>query len=92
MVQLLTWITIGYAAVLVLALAISLIASAVYLNRARADLKKIAEGLAVVDPQTAPLQGVLTQADEGLVTVRDNLRKVAENLGALAPETAGGAR
>jgi hypothetical protein len=92
MVELLTWSTVAYAVILVLALATGLIAIALYLNRARAHLEGIAEGLAVADQQTAPIEGVLVQADNGLVAVRDNLQKVAENLGALTPEVAGGTR
>jgi len=91
MVEFLTWLTVAYAVILVLALASGLIAIALYLNRARADLEAIAEGLAVADQQTAAIEGVLVQADNGLVAVRDNLQKVAENLGALTPEVAGGA-
>ena len=90
MVDLLTWLTVAYA--VVLALASGLIAIALSLNRARADLKKIAAGLVLVDQQTSPLEGALVQAGNGLVAVRDNLQKVAESLGALMPEAAGGAR
>lgn len=92
MVEILMWLTVAYAVIFVLALASGLIAIALYLNRARADLERIAEGLAVVDQQTAPIEGVLVQVENGLVAVRDNLQKVAENLGALTPEVAGGAR
>jgi hypothetical protein len=92
MVQILTWITIVYTVILVLALAIGLIAIAYHLNMARRDLAKIAGGLQVVEQQTKPVESALLQAEGGLIAVRDNLQKVAENLGALKSEAAGGVR
>lgn len=92
MATVLTWATIVYAIILVLALAVGLMAIVYHLNCARRDLSKIAAGLQVVDGQTKPVAGVLTEAATGLVAVRDNLAHVAENLGALNPEAAGGVR
>jgi Na+(H+)/acetate symporter ActP len=92
MVQLLTWATIAYTVILVLALAIGLIAIAYHLNGARRDLANIAAGLQVVDQQTKPVENALMQVETGLIGVRDNLIKVAENLGVLKPEAAGGVR
>lgn len=92
MATVLTWATIVYAVILVLALAVGLIAIVYHLNCARRDLAKIAGGLRVVDEQTRPVEGALMQAETGLIAVRDNLGKVAENLGALKPETTGGVR
>jgi predicted PurR-regulated permease PerM len=69
-----------YAAILVLALAIGLMAIAYFVNGARASLAQIAGGLKQVDRHVAPLQPALTAVNDGLTTLFANLQQVQNNL------------
>ena len=87
---LLIYLTIAYTVVLVVALAVSLIAIAYFLNRARVNLRKISAGLTQVNNNVQPLEAVLTAANGGLIAVRDHLGKVQSNLAEVAnPVVAG---
>jgi hypothetical protein len=62
--ELLTWLTVGYLVVLVLTLAIGLILILVTLRSVGAKLGQIADGLKVVETQTAPLNAGVEQLNE----------------------------
>jgi len=67
MVETLHWLTIGYAAVLVLALAVSLIAILVQLWRIGTVLRDIGGALREVRTATGPLGGYLQSLHDAFV-------------------------
>lgn len=93
--QLLAWLTVIYAIVLVLALAVSLITIFVYLWKIGSALAQVKDGLIQARDNTAPLAGHLDFINGGLIGVGDglhsadghlagvnsNLQAVAEHLG-----------
>ncbi|MDQ3634563.1 MAG: hypothetical protein M3405_08655 [Acidobacteriota bacterium] len=64
--ELLTWLTVGYLVILVLTLAIGLILILVTLRSVGTKLGQIADGLKVVETQTAPLNAGVEQLNESL--------------------------
>ncbi|HLZ29968.1 MAG TPA: hypothetical protein VKV73_21820 [Chloroflexota bacterium] len=96
MIEFLTWVTVIYALVLVLVLAVSLIAILYYLWSIGTTLQKIGGGLAVVRDQTAPLGGQVEAINGALSTVAtgfgaalDDLAEVNAALGGLVGAPAG---
>jgi hypothetical protein len=90
-VRLLTALTLGYAVVLVGALAASLTAILVYLRRIGDVLADVRAALTGVRDETAPLEahlrtinGALVAPADRLVAARDALQKADEHLGAIA--------
>jgi hypothetical protein len=89
----LTWVTVLYALVLVLVLAMSLSTILYYLWRIGTTLGTISAGLGVVRQQTAPLGGHVEAINGTLATVGadfgaalDDLAEVNDALGTLAGE------
>ncbi|ETX07509.1 hypothetical protein [Candidatus Entotheonella palauensis] len=78
--SLLLGLTLLYVVILVLALAFGLIAILYYLNGARTDLARIADGLKDVDRNVEPLSPALTGINEGLITLLGHLKNVQHNL------------
>lgn len=74
--ELLTWLTIIYAIVLVAVLAVGLILILITLMSIGDKLGKIAAGLKQVETQTAPLNPNVEQLNEGLVTLAGGLSVV----------------
>jgi hypothetical protein len=90
MIAFLAWVTVIYALVLVVVLAVSLIAIFYYLWSIGTTLEKIGGGLAVVRQQTAPLgghiqaiNGALSTVGAGLGGALDDLAEVNSALGGL---------
>lgn len=73
-------LTLFYAGILILALALGLIAILYYLNGARADLARIAAGLQDVDQNVEPLRAALTSINDGLIALLAHLENVRQNL------------
>lgn len=73
MITFLTWVTVIYAIVLVVVLAVSLIAILYFLWRIGTTLGKISAGLALVRRQTLPLGGHITAVNGALETVGTGL-------------------
>lgn len=89
--QLLTILTIIYAVVLVVALAVSLITILIGLRRVAAALGEVRDALASVPSDTAPLEAVLRVVQDGAATVavdaqqtREHLERADQHLGAVA--------
>lgn len=80
MIELLTAVTVGYALVLVVVIAVSLIVVGWGLWSIGTTLGRIAGGLKVVERQTAPLGGYVDALNGGLTTVKDGLLSVAGHL------------
>lgn len=78
--ELLTWLTIIYLIVLVLALAVSLIAIFIYLWKIGSALAGVERALVQTKANTAPLKGHLDAINGGLIGVRDGLGLVDEHL------------
>ncbi|MCA1607189.1 MAG: hypothetical protein LC775_17370 [Acidobacteria bacterium] len=78
--RLLTWLTVIYAVVLVLALAVSLITIFVYLWRIGSALAEVKLALTKARENTAPLQGHLETINGGLTGVGDGLKSVDGHL------------
>ena len=78
--RLLTWLTVIYAVVLVLALAVSLITIFFYLWRIGSALAEVKRGLIQARDNTAPLQGHLEFINGGLSGVSDGLQSVDGHL------------
>ncbi|MGI8655736.1 MAG: hypothetical protein ACR2LC_11010 [Pyrinomonadaceae bacterium] len=78
--RLLTWLTVIYLLVLVLALAVSLITIFVYLWRIGSALAAVQGELGRAQTHTAPLENHLETINGGLVGVRDGLQLVDEHL------------
>lgn len=78
--QLLTWLTVIYLVVLVLALAVSLTTIFYYLWRIGTALAAVRDRLAQAERNTAPLKDHLKTINEGLASVGEGLRAVDEHL------------
>ena len=78
--RLLTWLTVIYLVVLVLALAVSLITIFFYLWRIGSALAEVNRGLVQARENTAPLAGHLEFINGGLSGVRDGLQSVDVHL------------
>lgn len=78
--QLLTWLTIVYLVVLVLALAASLTTIFFYLWRIGTALAAVRDVLAQAERNTAPLENHLETINGGLVSVGEGLKAVDEHL------------
>ena len=78
--RLLTWLTVIYLVVLVLALAVSLITIFYYLWRIGSALAEVKSGLIQARENTAPLEGHLEFINGGLVGVGDGLQSVDGHL------------
>lgn len=78
--ELLRLLTLMYAGVLVLALAVSLIAVIVYLRRIAAVLGQTRESLSVAQQRTAQLEGHLTPLSEETDRARSAISDAAKNL------------
>ena len=98
MIAFLTWVTVIYALVLVVVLAVSLIAILYYLWSIGTTLGKIRAGLGIVRDQTAPLgahiagiNGALGNVAVDLSAARDDLLAVdgalAEVMGEATPSS-----
>ena len=81
--ELLTWLTVIYLVVLVLALAVSLISIFVYLWKIGSALAAVEHALVQTKTNTQPLQGRVEAINGGLVGVRDGLTLVGENVGSI---------
>ena len=80
MIAFLTWVTVIYALVLVVVLAISLIAILYYLWSIGTTLGEIRAGLLVVRDQTAPLGGQVEAINGALGTVATDLTAARDDL------------
>lgn len=78
--KLLTWLTVIYLVVLVVALAVSLIAIFVYLWKIGSALAAVERALVQTKTNTLPLAGHIEAINGGLVGVRDGLMLVDEHL------------
>jgi hypothetical protein len=95
MITFLAWVTVIYALVLVVVLAVSLIAILYYLWNIGTTLSKISGGLGIVRQQTAPLNGqieaingALSRVGTGLGGAREDLVEVNAGLASLVGEQA----
>lgn len=88
MIGLLTAVTILYAFLLVAVVAAGLITIGLALWSTGTNVIRIAEGLKVVERQTAPLGGYVTALNDGLTTVSTGLRSVAGHLSSADDELA----
>src|SRR5215212_2206778 len=89
MIAFLTWVTVMYALVLVVVLAVSLIAILYYLWSIGTTLGKIRAGLEVVRDQTAPLGGHLEAINGALGAVAGGLSGALDDLAATDAALAG---
>jgi hypothetical protein len=80
MITFLTWVTVIYALVLVVVLAVSLIAIFYYLWSIGTTLGKIGAGLAIVRQQTQPLGGHIEAINGALSTVGSGLGEALDDL------------
>ncbi len=78
--QLLTWLTVIYLVVLVVALAVSLIAIFIYLWKIGSALAAVERALVQTTTNTQPLAGHIEAINGGLGGVRDGLMLVDEHL------------
>ena len=90
--QLLIWLSLAYAAVLVAALAVSLTFILAYLWRIRTALQPVAAALGTVEQRTGPLAGAVADMTEKIATVQrdiggaaDALQRAAQVLGIEPP-------
>lgn len=86
--RLLAQLTVGYVAVLVSALAASLIAILVYLRRIGNTLGEVRALLARVRDETAPLGGHLGAVNEASTSVADGMSQAREHLARAADQLA----
>lgn len=77
--QVLTWLTIAYAVILVLTLAIGLIVILVTLMSVGTKLGGIAAGLKLVETQTAPLNPAMEKLNDSLGTLAGGLQAAETN-------------
>ncbi len=77
-VQLLIWLSVAYAAVLVVALAVSLILILVHLMRVRAALQPVAAALGEVADRTAALDGVMQHVTDTATRVHGDIERAAD--------------
>ncbi len=89
MIELLTVVSVGYVAVLVIVVAVSLIVIGRVLWSVAGSLGRIADGLLVVERQTAPLSGYVMALNDGLGQVAAALAETAEHLDVADDELAG---
>lgn len=89
MIELLTVLSVGYVAVLVIVVAVSLIVIGRVLWSVAGSLGRIADGLLIVERQTAPLSDYVTALNDGLGQVAVGLAGTAEHLDAADDELAG---
>lgn len=80
MIELLTAVTVVYAVILVVVVAASLIVIGLALRSIGGNLGRIADGLKIVERQTAPLTGYVTALNDGLGQVADGLATTAHHL------------
>jgi hypothetical protein len=80
MITFLAWVTVIYALVLVVVLAVSLIAILYYLWSIGTTLSRISGGLGIVRQQTAPLNGQIQAINGALSTVGAGLGGALEDL------------
>lgn len=73
-------LTLVYVAILILVLAIGLLAIVFFLNSARANLARIANGLKEVDKNVEPLRQALTTVNDGLGALLTPLQQVKQHL------------
>lgn len=78
--RLLTWLTVIYLVVLVVALAVSLIAIFINLWKIGSALAAVERALVQTQTQTQPLAGHVEAINAGLVGVRDGLMLVDDHL------------
>lgn len=78
--QLLTWLTVIYLVVLVVALAVSLIAIFIYLWKIGSALAAVERALVQTKTNTQPLEEHIEAINGGLVGVRDGLMLVDKHL------------
>lgn len=78
----LTILSVAWAAILVLVLAVGLIAILAALIRIERGLGQIATGLKVVEAQTAPLKGHLEVVNSTLISVGGGMKSVNTHLAA----------
>ena len=78
--RVLTWLTVIYLVVLVVALAVSLITIFFYLWRIGTALAAVRDVLAQAERNTAPLAGHLETINGGLASVGEGLKAVDEHL------------
>ncbi len=74
--RLLTWLTVIYLVVLVLALAVSLITIFVYLWRIGSALAEVHLALREAETNTAPLEGQVEAINNGLAGVGGELKRL----------------
>ncbi|MBI4504724.1 MAG: hypothetical protein HY691_04255 [Chloroflexi bacterium] len=89
MIAFLTGLTVAYAIILILVLAVSLIAIAATLWRIGSSLAQIAQGVGLVERQTAPLAGHMAALNDGLAAVRATLHSATGHLAATDAQLAG---
>jgi hypothetical protein len=82
MIELLTVLTVAYAIILVLVLAATLITILYYLRKIGSTLGQIADGLQVVERQTAPLAEKIDAINGGLGAISTGLHGAAGHLAA----------
>ena len=80
MIAFLAWVTLVYALVLVVVLAVSLIAILFYLWSIGTTLGKMSGGLAVVRQQTVPLNGQIEAINGALLAVGGGFGGALEDL------------
>ncbi len=88
MIGLLAVVTLVYAVILVVVLAVSLITIGRALWSIETTLGRISAGLKVVERQTAPLGGYVSALNDGLATVSTGLGSVAGHLSGADDELA----
>ena len=81
--ELLTWLPVIYLAVLVLALAVSLITIFIYLWRIGSALSAVRVALSEAERNTAPLRGHVEVINGGLVNVGEGLGLVDSHLASI---------
>ncbi|MHB8718272.1 MAG: hypothetical protein ACYDAC_05175 [Candidatus Dormibacteria bacterium] len=79
-----TWITFALALAVVIVLALTLIATVVWLGRGRRDAEKLAAGLEAVAANTRSVPEQLPTINGALVQLRDGLTSVDGHLGGAA--------
>ena len=82
MIGFLTTVTVAYALLLVVVLALTLITILYYLRRIGTTLGQIADGLMVVERQTVPLAEKIDAINGGLAAIGDGLGGAASELAA----------
>jgi uncharacterized protein YoxC len=88
--QLLTILTLGYAAILVLALAVTLVIAIIYLFKIAGVMKDVNDSLQSATEKTSSLeenlsamQGVLPETEENLSKIKEDLESAEAHLTSL---------